>query len=116
MALCGLKVSRAQEASKPDSDDNKAKVERSDKPIHAYRIDFSISEIEEGKKINTRRYSLFQNSSGGWSRIDISSRVSVSTPQTPLETISVGTTINCRVNESGEDFALEVRGDFDGFC
>jgi hypothetical protein len=113
MALCALKTSYAQEANnKPDSDENKAKAERPEKPMHAYRIDFSISEMEDGKKINTRHYSMFQNSSGGWGRIDISSRVSVATPQTPLETISVGTTINCKLNDSGEDIALEVRGDF----
>ncbi len=110
-ALCGLKTSYAQEANKPDSDDNKAKAERPEKPAHAYRIDISVNEMEDGKKINTRHYSLFQNS-GEWSRVDISSRVSVSTPRTLLEAISVGTTINCKLNESGEDIALEVRGDF----
>jgi hypothetical protein len=67
--------------------------------------------MEEGKKINTRHYSMYQNS-GGWNRIDISSRVSVSTPQMPLETLNVGTTINCTLNESVEDIALQVRGDF----
>jgi hypothetical protein len=111
LALGGLKASHAQEANQPASEDNKAKAGRPDKPMHSYRIDVSINELEDGKKINTRQYSLYQNS-GSWTQVKISSRVSVSTPQTPLETMEVGTTINCTLTESGEDIALHVHGDF----
>jgi hypothetical protein len=110
MALSGMRMSHAQEASKPDSDDGKAKAEHSEKPAHAYRVDISINELEDGKKINSRHYAMYQNS-GTWNQVHISSRVSVSTPQTSLP-IEVGTTINCTLNESGDDIALVVKGDF----
>jgi hypothetical protein len=111
MALCGAKMSEAQEANKTDSGDSKAKAESSEKPVHAYRIDISINEMEDGKKINTRHYSMLQNSRAR-GRVDITSRVTVPTPQAPLDAITVGTTINCTVSESGDDIALWVRGDF----
>jgi hypothetical protein len=111
IALCGVKVSHAQEAAKAGTEDTNAKVEHSEKPVHAYRIDISINEMEDGKKINTRHYSMFENS-GSRSRVDITTRVSVSTPQTPLEAISVGTTINCTVSETGDNITLWAHGDF----
>ncbi len=30
-------------------------------PIEAYRLDFSVNEMEDGKKINTRQYSMNLN-------------------------------------------------------
>jgi len=114
IGLCGLRMSNAQEATKSNSDDNKAKTERSEKPVHAYRVDFSINEMEGGKKINTRHYSMNLNS-GKWTVVKVSSQVPVPSPQTPGRTLDVGTMINCELTESGEDVAVQVHGDFSNF-
>ena len=113
MALCcELRPLHAQETNKPAAEDNKAKAERPEKPVHAYRVDFSVNELENGKKINTRHYSMNLNS-GEWNQIKIGTRVPVPTSQT--EALDVGTSINCRLNESGEDLALQVHSDFSNF-
>ena len=122
---CGLGQLQAQEENKPPSDD-KAKTERrtgsgpdvpgvsSEKPMHAYRVDFSISELEEGKKINVRHYALDVNS-GNWNHTKIGTRVPVSTPQTALQYMDVGTSIECRLEEHGDDLDLTVRSEFSNF-
>jgi len=35
---------------------------KAEKPLNAYRLDFSVNEMEDGKKINTRQYSMNLNS------------------------------------------------------
>ena len=114
ITLCGLTMAHAQEASKTDSDNNKTKAERPNQPVHAYRVDFSINEMEAGKKINTRHYTLNENS-GAYTMLSISSRVSVATPEMPHDTLEIGTHINCSVKELGEDIALDVHSDFSNF-
>ena len=108
---CGLRTSQAQEENKPASEDNKTKTERPIKAVHAYRVDFSISELQDGKRINTRHYSMNLNS-GPWSQIKIGTRVPVSPTQGSFQYIDLGTSIDCEVDEQGEDLALDVRSDF----
>jgi len=80
--------------------------------VHAYRVDFSINELQDGKKTNTRHYSMILTS-GDRNQVKIGTRVPVSTPQTPLQYLDVGTNINCRiVDGSGDDLTLEVHADF----
>src|SRR5215831_16849344 len=45
-------------------------------PGHSYRLDFTISELEDGKKINTRQYSMSLNASDQ-NEIKIGTRVPV---------------------------------------
>jgi hypothetical protein len=112
MALCcALAPLQAQEETKPAAADNKPKAERTEKPVHAYRIDFSIHELEDGKKINTRHYSMDLNS-GPWSEIKIGTRVPVLPTQGSFQYIDLGTSIDCQVGEQGEDVTLDIRSDF----
>jgi hypothetical protein len=137
----------AQEQKKPASEDNKAKAELSEKkakaeaetaeqaekrakaeqaetPAHAYRIDFSIIELEDSKKINSRHYSMDLNS-GDRNQIKIGTRVPVATGSfdpskgptqfTQFQYIDVGTSINCRLEERGNELAVDVRGEFSNF-
>lgn len=107
----GLITLHAQEENKAASEDNKTRTERPEKPVHAYRIDFSIRELEDGKKINTRHYSMDLNS-GPWSAIKIGTRVPVSPTQGSFQYIDLGTSIDCEVGEQGEDVTLDIRSDF----
>ncbi len=71
---CGLTPLLAQEETKPGSGDGKAKAERFEMPAHAYRIDFSVNELEDGKKINSRHYSM-DLTSGERNQLKIGTRV-----------------------------------------
>lgn len=104
-------VARAQEttASKTTSDDSKA--------LTAFRLDFALSESEDGKKINTRHYSM--NLVPGYTpsnEIKIGSRVPVEGKQGDMQYIDVGTNIWSRLTERGDALELEVRADLSNFA
>ena len=103
--------SQAQEESKQNSDTAKANVERPAKAAHAYCVDFSIHELENGKKLNTRHYSMDLNS-GPWSEIKIGTRMPVTTGPGTFQYIDLGTSIECELNEQDEHVALNIRTDF----
>jgi len=118
----GLQPLHAQEETKAAAEDDKAKSTSPAKPVHAYRVDFSITELADGKKVNTRHYSMVANS-GPWSTLKIGTKVPVATGSyrnsttealvnTQFQYLDVGTSIDCEVNEQGEDLSLDVRSDF----
>lgn len=112
-----LKSLHAQQETKAAAEEDKAKSGSPVKPAHAYRVDFSITELAEGKKVNTRHYSMVANS-GPWSTLKIGTKVPVATGSTGsgsptmFQYLDVGTNIDCEVNEQGEDVSLDVRSDF----
>src|SRR6266852_5932410 len=71
-------------------------------PGHAYRLDFSINEVDDGKKIGTR--------------------VPVEAKQGEFQYIDVGTSIWCRLRDRhdvvwlGNDLLLNVRGEISNFA
>lgn len=118
----GLKPLYAQDETKQAAEDDKGKSNNSSKPVHAYRVDFSIVELADSKKVNTRHYSMVANS-GPWSTLKIGTRVPVATGSyrnsttealvnTQFQYLDVGTNIDCEVNEQGEDLSLDVRSEF----
>ena len=97
MTFAGL-PSRAQEAtSETIANANAAKEApgRPDRPVHAYRIDFSVNELEDGKKINTRQYSMNLNANDA-DEIKIGNRVPVDSGPGTFQYLDVGTNIWCR--------------------
>ncbi len=104
--FCSLRLAGAQEEHKQAAEIPNVKT------VHAYRVDFSINELQDGKKTNTRRYSMILTS-GDRNQVKIGTRVPISTPETPLQYLDVGTNINGRiVDGSGDDLTLEVHADF----
>src|SRR5512146_1809823 len=62
-----------------------------------YRIDISVHEFENSKKINTRNYALVVQE-GDWGRIKIGSRLPVpSGPNAAPNYIDVGMNTSCRL-------------------
>jgi hypothetical protein len=112
-----LQSLHAQAETKAAAEEGKAKSTSPVKPVHAYRVDFSITELAEGKKVNMRHYSMVANS-GPWSSLKIGTRVPVATGSTgsgsptQFQYLDVGTNLDCEVNEQGEDLSLDVRSEF----
>ncbi len=110
---CGASLTRAQEAPN-ESKPAKTKV------VQAYRLDFSFSELEGEKKINTRHYSM-DLTSGQTNDIKIGSRVPVTTfvnnkdsgPGTQYQYIDVGTNINAQLRPipNSDEEELVVRSE-----
>ena len=101
----------AQEAavSKPRTDD----VE---KAPSAYRLDFSIHELEDGKKVNTRQYSMNLMEGGPWQDLKIGTRVPVEIKQGEMQYIDVGTNISAQLLDVKSAPTLTVRADLSNFA
>ena len=107
----GLLLLQAQEENKPASEDSKAKAERPEKSVRAYRVDFSVNELEAGKKVNSRNYSM-NLTSGERNELKIVTRVPVASSQNTFQYMDVGTSINCMLQDRGDELALYVHSDF----
>ncbi len=96
----GARPAEAQDESKPKAN-----------PIAPYRLDFSLDELQDGKKINTRHYTS-QLVAGQENDIRIGLRVPVVTGDTKGEKqyqyLDVGTNIKCDSRERGDDIELIV--------
>ncbi|HEY1677675.1 MAG TPA: hypothetical protein VGG04_08220 [Candidatus Sulfotelmatobacter sp.] len=110
----GVLCANAQDASKAKSE--AAQVG------HAYRLDFTLNELEDGKRINSRQYSLNLNG-GDHSDVKIGSRVPVETNHAgEYQYLDVGTSIWCRTRDYrdvswlGDDLLLDVQADVSNFA
>lgn len=108
--LWSVPVSRAQDKPEP-----KQQTETQEKPITPYRLDFTISEIEDGKKINARQYSLNVNA-GDHNDLKIGTRVPVEVKQGEMQYIDVGTNIWAGVRERDNGLVLEARAEISNFA
>jgi len=107
ISLCwSTPVSRAQEQTSA-----KTAVESA----NAYRLDFTINEMEDGKKINARQYSIDLNA-GDANDLKIGTRVPVEAKQGEMQYIDVGTRIWSRVKETANGITLEVRSEISNFA
>jgi hypothetical protein len=110
MALySGSKLAQAQ--------DSTPKAEQAVKTVHAYRLDFSLNELEAEKKVNSRHYSINLDVPGERQEVKIGTRVPVASASsggaaTPFNTqfqyVDVGTHIWCSLKERGDELELEA--------
>lgn len=100
--------SRAQDAPK-----NQAAVEAKpiDLAVTPYRADFVLSELENGKKINTRHFSMDLTAGPRKQVLKIGDRVPVEVKQGELQYLDVGYNIDCRLTERQNGLGLEVSAD-----
>ena len=71
---------------------------------------FSMSELENGKKINSRHYSM-NLTAGSANEVKIGTRVPVATGGSGWQYMDVGTNIWANLREGAEDLQLDVRSD-----
>ncbi|HUM04700.1 MAG TPA: hypothetical protein VLT90_04510 [Terriglobales bacterium] len=100
---------RAQDTGKTTKAD-------ADAALAAYRLDFSLHELEDGKKINTRQYSMSLIQGVQWQELKIGTRVPVEMKQGEIEYLDVGTNISARLQEIKSALDLEVRADLSNFA
>ena len=82
----------------------------------AYRLDFSLHELEDGKKINTRQYSMSLLQGVQWQDLKIGTRVPVEMKQGEVQYLDVGTNLSARLQEIKSVLELEVRADLTNFA
>lgn len=108
----------APDQTKAANRDSKPQTDKNNAVVTAYRLDFSFYELEDGKRINMRHYTL-DLTAGSGNDIKIGTRVPVATKEHGLDEglkfqyIDVGTRIwaNLAVLGGGGDLRLDVRSD-----
>ena len=108
--LAGWSTGLCQENKAPS-----VKTVQDDLSINAYRLDFSINELDAGKKINSREYSMNLSSNEG-DAIKVGTRVPVQAEQGKFQYIDVGTEIWTMIKEHANGLALRVRADISSFA
>jgi len=107
---------RTGAAQSPEDVTAKTMSGNSDKALAAYRLDFSLYELEDGKKVNTRQYSMSLIQGVQWQELKIGTRVPVEMKQGEVEYLDVGTNISARLQETKSVLDLEVRADLSNFA
>src|ERR1700739_2726976 len=97
----------AQGEKKTDNPDSPAQSRRAaaNKPLNVYRLDFALSEFVDGKKVNTRSYTVTaredeMNKLRSGTRYPVAT-ASVEKNETQYQYLDVGVSIDCRVVERG---------------
>jgi hypothetical protein len=108
-------IASAQESGAPPTEQKAEKVQT------AYRLDFSVNEMEDGKKINIRQYSM-NSRSGDGNEIKIGTRVPVDSKEGQVQYLDVGTNLWCRLRDQTDvtglsgNVLLNVRADITNFA
>ncbi len=119
---CGLGLALAQqnaassgqaESAKPAAEE--AKPDQRPKSIQSYRLDFSLSELADGKKINSRHYSL-NVVAGRSDEVKIGTRVPIAAADNPVspaqfQYLDVDTSIWANLREVNDEVQLEVKSE-----
>jgi hypothetical protein len=99
----------------PAQESNKAEQQESAKAPQPYRLDFSVNELEEGKKINSRQYSMNLNANDA-NEMKIGTRVPVESGHEQFQYLDVGTSIWSRLSDLKGPLELSVRADVSNFA
>jgi hypothetical protein len=78
------------------------------KPVAAYRIELTVREIEDGKRLNSRNYMMVVRDSD-WGQIRVGNRVPYNAGEKGFQYEDVGMFIDCRPREREENLELEIR-------
>lgn len=106
----GIRKAAAQDSSAPKA------APAAERPVEAYRLDFSISEFEDGKKINTRQYSMNLNGDDSGD-IKIGTRVPAEVnKQGEFQYLDVGTSISSRMSDRKGQLELFVHAEISNFA
>ena len=102
-------------AAQQSSEAPKAAAQDSPKLVEAYRLDFSINELEDGKKINTRQYSMNLNGNDS-NELKIGTRVPLEGKEGQVEYIDVGTDIAGRMQSRNGQVEVFMHTDMSNFA
>jgi hypothetical protein len=114
--LAGASWGFAQEPETKSETQTTNKTKTSwDSPLEQYHLDFSINEIEDGKKINSRQYSMNLATNEG-NEIKIGTRVPVEPKEGQFQYLDVGTNIFARIGETRGQQQLRVNAEVSNFA
>lgn len=99
--------SAAQESK--DSKESRPAPARPEKPAATYKLDFTLTELEDSTRVNSRSYSLLLEEDV-WGRTRIGTRVPLSMGEGKgIQYMDVGFSLDARLNQREGDLRLELR-------
>jgi len=110
-------------AQNPGPSKTSAENARDEKPaeqkektmMEAYHLDFSLNEIDDGRRINSRQYSTDLATNEG-NEIKIGTRVPVQSKDGEFQYLDIGTNIFARLGETRGQTELVVRAEISNFA
>jgi hypothetical protein len=93
---------------------SKESLSKEQKPVVAYRIELSVREVEDGKRLNSRNYMIVAED-GAPAKIRVGNRVPTITGQS-FSYHDVGMNIDCTPHERGDSVALAINVNFSGIA
>lgn len=102
--VCFARTASAQDAPKGQHSSEASKSP--EKPLSVYRLEFVVRELEGGKTINSRTYTMSVED-GDTGRIRVGNRVPYNTGKDTFQYFEVGINIDCRLRDHGSYILLE---------
>ena len=120
LIFSAVEIGYAQETAAPaktatQTEAADAASRSAERQLEVYRVDFSIIELEDGKKINVRQYSTNVGSHES-SDIKIGTRVPVDVKEGEYQYIDLGTSVSARIQEERGQKALIVHAEISNFA
>lgn len=101
--ICFPMLVRAQEAPKNPPP---PAAEKPVKPVSIYRLEFTVREVEDGKRLNSRSYTMSVQD-GDFGRIRVGNKIPYNTGKEQFQYFDVGINIDCRLRDHDSYILLE---------
>ncbi len=112
--LLATPYAAAQEA-KPAAQEAKPTAVAKLKPVTTYKLDFTLSELEDSTRVNSRSYSLLLEEEV-WGRTRIGTKVPLSMGDGKgIQYMDVGFSLDARINQREGDLRIELRLEVNSF-
>src|SRR6266496_3384302 len=95
-----------------DKSENNA---RAQDEANFYKLDFVVRELEDGKTVNTRNYTLMARS-GEWQQLRVGTRVPVTMQEKKVDYMDVGLSVDCRIFGQEDNAALMTKAEITSFA
>jgi hypothetical protein len=80
-----------------------------------FRLDFVVRELEAGKTVNTRNYTMMTRS-GDWQQLRVGTRVPFEVEENKIQYTDVGLSVDCRIVEAPGGSSLETKAEISSFA
>jgi hypothetical protein len=80
-----------------------------------YKLDFVVRELEGGKSISTRNYTLMTKS-GDWQQLRVGTRVPITVEEKKIQYQDIGLSVDCRILEGARNTSLMAKAEISSFA
>jgi hypothetical protein len=114
IGLCAQESSASGKSSAKAASDETSAGQK-DRVPEAYHLDFALNELEDGKVLNSRQYSMNMTNNDA-NEIKIGTRVPVQAKESEYEYLDIGTHISARIGETRGQAELFVHCEVSNFA